>query len=122
MKTFTQFTEGMRRSMIASFRGREGEIEIEREGLRGFYGQVNDKWDFSVKNVKELRAKLKELGADPNDPSYGEIPKKYCNSCIVKTRISNGQTYLLSLLKSKYRNTKNAWKILYTSQKLMLKL
>ena len=33
MKTFTQFTEGMRRGMIASFRGREGEIEIEREGL-----------------------------------------------------------------------------------------
>ena len=76
MKTFTQFTEGMRRGMIASFRGREGEIEIEREGLSGFYGQVNDKWDFSVKNVKELRAKLKELGADPDDPSYGELPKK----------------------------------------------
>ena len=76
MKTFKQFSEGMRRNMIASFRGREGEIEIEREGLRGFYGQVNDKWDFSVKNVKELRKKLKELGADPEDPSYGEIPKK----------------------------------------------
>ena len=24
----------------------------------------------------ELRKKLKELGADPDDPSYGEIPKK----------------------------------------------
>ena len=26
--------------------------------------------------LRAERAKLKELGADPDDPSYGEIPKK----------------------------------------------
>ena len=29
-----------------------------------------------IDKCKELRKKLKELGADPDDPSYGEIPKK----------------------------------------------
>ena len=81
MKTFKQFSEGMGRT-IASFQSRKGDIEIERERdpkyskKYKYYAQVDNKWDFSVKNVKELRKKLKELGADPDDPSYGEIPKK----------------------------------------------
>ena len=81
MKTFKQFSEGMGRT-IASFQSRKGDIEIERERdpkyskKYKYYAQVDNKWDFCAKDAKELRKKLKDLGANPDDPSYGEIPKK----------------------------------------------
>ena len=81
MKTFKSFydwgkslKEGMPKGAIAGFDGRDGEITIYRKGF-GFYGDTG-KFDFSAKNVKELKKILKDIGADPNRPSFGELPKK----------------------------------------------
>ena len=73
MKTFSQFKEGMPRGVIAMFDGPEGEVEIYKKGS-GFYGDTGD-YDFSAKNVKELRSILKDIGINPDKPSYGELPK-----------------------------------------------
>ena len=81
MRTFKSFydwgktlKEGMPRGVIATFDGPDGEIEIYRRGF-GFYGDAN-KYDFSAKNVKELKAILKDIGVNPDKPSFGELPKK----------------------------------------------
>ena len=77
MKTFkNHLIEGMPRGMIASFDGREGEVQIYRRGLKGFYGDAWNKFDFSSKNVKELKVILKDIGFNPDKPSFGELPKK----------------------------------------------
>ena len=74
MKTFTQhINEGMPKAAIAGFDGPDGEITIYRDGS-GFYGDASD-FDFSAKNVKELKQKLKDMGANPNKPSFGWLPK-----------------------------------------------
>ena len=75
MKTYKQFTEGMPQGMIAAFDAPKGEVQIYRKGF-GFYGDAWNKFDFSAKNVKELKAILKDIGANPNRPSFGELPKK----------------------------------------------
>ena len=75
MKTYKQFTEGMPQGMIAAFDAPKGEVQIYRKGF-GFYGDAWNKFDFSAKNVKELKKILKDIGANPNKPSFGELPKK----------------------------------------------
>ena len=52
----------------------EKEIEIYKKGS-GFYGDTGE-FDFSAKNVKELKKILKDIGANPDRPSFGELPKK----------------------------------------------
>ena len=75
MKTFKEhLNECMPKGAIAGFDGDDGEITIYKDGS-GFYGDTGD-YDFSAKNVKELKAILKDIGADPNRPSFGELPKK----------------------------------------------
>ena len=75
MKTFEEYlNEGMPRGAIAGFDGSDGVIVIYKKGS-GFYGDTGD-FDFSAKNVKELKKILKDIGADPNRPSFGELPKK----------------------------------------------
>ena len=75
MKTFKDhLNEGMPKGAIAGFDGPDGEIEIYKDGS-GFYGDTGD-YDFSAKNVKELKAILKDIGADPNRPSFGKKKKK----------------------------------------------
>ena len=75
MKTFEEYlNEGMPRGVIAMFDGPEGEIEIYKKGS-GFYGDTGE-FDFSAKNVKELRFILKDIGVNPDKPSFGELPKK----------------------------------------------
>ena len=76
MKTFKNYLkEGMPRGMIAAFDGPKGEVQIFRKGS-GFYGDAWNKFDFSAKNVKELKAILKDIGVNPDKPSFGELPKK----------------------------------------------
>ena len=74
MKTFKDhLNEGMPKGAIAGFDGPDGEIEIYKKGS-GFYGDTGD-FDFSAKNVKELKKILKDIGANPNKPSFGELPE-----------------------------------------------
>jgi len=74
MKTFTQhMNEGNPKGAIAGFDGRDGEIVIYKKG-NGFYGDADD-FDFSAKNVKELKQKLKDMGVNPDKPSFGWLPK-----------------------------------------------
>ena len=74
MKTFEEYlNEGMPRGAIAGFDGPDGEIIIYKKGF-GFYGDTGD-FDFSAKNVKELKKILKDIGANPNKPSFGELPE-----------------------------------------------
>jgi len=77
MKTFKDhLIEGMPRGMIVAFDAPKGEVQIYRKGLKGFYGDAWNKFDFSAKDVKELRDKLKDMGVNPDKPSFGELPKK----------------------------------------------
>jgi hypothetical protein len=74
MKTFTQhINEGLPKGAVAGFDGPDGEIIIYKKG-NGFYGDTGD-FDFSAKNVKELKKILKDIGANPNKPSFGWLPK-----------------------------------------------
>ena len=74
MKTFKEhLTEGMPKGAVAGFDGPDGEIVIYKRGS-GFYGDTGD-FDFSAKNVKELKKILKDIGANPNKPSFGWLPK-----------------------------------------------
>ena len=76
MKTFKDhLKEGMPRGMIAAFDGPEGEVQIFRKGF-GFYGDAWNKFDFSAKNVEELKTILKDIGVNSNKPSFGEVPKQ----------------------------------------------
>ena len=76
MKTFKDhLKEGMPRGMIAAFDGPEGEVQIFRKGF-GVYGDAWNKFDFSAKNVEELKTILKDIGVNSNKPSFGELPKK----------------------------------------------
>ena len=44
--------------------------------IRDSYGDAWNKFDFSAKNVKELKFILKDIGVNPDKPSFGELPKK----------------------------------------------
>ena len=75
MKSFKEhLNESMPQGAIAGFDGDDGEITIYKDGS-GFYGDTGE-FDFSAKNVKELKKILKDIGANPNRPSFGELPKK----------------------------------------------
>jgi hypothetical protein len=75
MKSFKEhLNESMPHGAIAGFDGDDGEITIYKDGS-GFYGDTGE-FDFSAKNVKELKKILKDIGANPNRPSFGELPKK----------------------------------------------
>ena len=66
--------EGNPRGAIAAFHSknpRYDEIKIYKQGS-SYYGDTGD-FDFTAKNMKDLKDKLKRLGANPNDPSSGRL-------------------------------------------------
>ena len=65
--------EGLPKGAIAGFDGGDdyGDIVIYKDGS-GFYADGEES-DFKVKNMKELKQKLKSIGINPSKPYFGKL-------------------------------------------------
>tara|TARA_R110000823_G_scaffold134553_1_gene263441 strand:+ start:145 stop:411 length:267 start_codon:yes stop_codon:yes gene_type:complete len=71
--TLEDLQEALPKGAIAGFDGGDdyGDIVIYKDGS-GFYADGEES-DFKVKNMKELKQKLKSIGINPSKPYFGKL-------------------------------------------------
>ena len=64
----------MEQNLIAEYYTKEGAIEVYKNkyGYK-YYLDIFNRCDASASNKKELKKIIRELGANPNKPIFGEV-------------------------------------------------